>query len=75
VFLLQLALNAAWPWIFFGERRIDLALACIAALVAAIVLTMRAFWRTSPGAAVLLLPYLVWVLYATSLNAAIAYLN
>jgi tryptophan-rich sensory protein len=74
-FLLQLALNAAWPWIFFAQRRIDLALACIAALVAAIVLTMRAFWRTSPGAAVLLLPYLVWVLYATSLNAAIAYLN
>ena len=34
VYLLQLTLNAAWPWIFFGERRIGLALACVVALCA-----------------------------------------
>lgn len=75
LFLLQLSLNAAWPWIFFGERRIDLALLCVALLWLAILGTIRAFWRVSPGAAVLLLPYLGWVGFATALNAAIWFLN
>jgi tryptophan-rich sensory protein len=61
LFLLQLSLNAAWPWIFFGERRIDLALLCVAWLWLAILGTIRAFWRVSRGAAVLLLPYFGWV--------------
>lgn len=75
VFLLQLALNAAWPWIFFGERRLDLALACVVALWLAIFGTIRLFWSVSRGAAVLLLPYLGWVGFATALNAAIWFLN
>jgi len=75
LFLLQLSLNAAWPWIFFGERRIDLALLCVALLWLAILGTIRAFWRVSRGAAVLLLPYLGWVGFATALNAAIWFLN
>ena len=75
LFLLQLALNAVWPWIFFGERRIDLALACVTALLAAIVLTIRAFWRVSRGAAILMLPYLGWVGFALVLNAAIWWKN
>ena len=75
LFLLQLSLNAAWPWIFFGERRIDLALLCVALLWLAILGTIRAFWRVSRGAAVLLLPYLGWVGFAAALNAAIWFLN
>lgn len=75
LFLLQLSLNAAWPWIFFGERRIDLALLCVALLWLAILGTIRAFWRVSRGAAVLLLPYFGWVGFATALNAAIWFLN
>ena len=71
LFLLQLALNAAWPWIFFGERRVDLAFACVVALWLAILGTILAFWRVSRGAAILLLPYLAWVGFAAALNLAI----
>ncbi len=75
LFLLQLSLNAAWPWIFFGDRRIGLALLCVVAMWLAILATIRAFWPVSKGAAVLLVPYLAWVGFATALNAAIWFLN
>lgn len=75
LFLLQLGLNAAWPWLFFAERRIDLALTCVVALVAAIALTIVAFWGVSRAAAVLMLPYLAWVAFAATLNAAIWRMN
>jgi benzodiazapine receptor len=75
LYLLQLALNGAWPWLFFGQRRPDLALVCIAALWAAILVTTVAFWRVSRGAAMLLLPYLAWVGFAAALNLAILRLN
>jgi tryptophan-rich sensory protein len=75
VYLLQLALNAAWPWLFFAERRVDLALACALALFFAILWTVVAFWRVSRGAAILLVPYLGWVGFAAALNAAIWWMN
>ena len=75
LFLLQLALNALWPWLFFAERRLDLALACIVALCLAILGTIVAFWRSSRGAAILLVPYLAWVGFAAALNHAIWRLN
>jgi translocator protein len=75
LYLLQLALNAAWPWLFFFERRPDLALACIVALWVAVLATVGAFWRVSRGAAVLLLPYLAWLGFAAFLNHAIWRLN
>ena len=75
VFLLQLALNAAWPWLFFAQRRLDLALVCIVALWVAILGTIVAFWRVSRGAALLLVPYLAWVGFAAALNHAIWRLN
>jgi tryptophan-rich sensory protein len=75
VYLQQLALNAAWPWFFFGQRRPDLALACIVALWVAILATVVAFWRVSRAAAFLMLPYLAWVAFAAALNHAIWRLN
>ena len=75
LYLLQLTLNAAWPWIFFGERRIGLALACAMALFLAILGTVVAYWRVNRGAALLLLPYFGWVGFAVSLNAAIWWMN
>jgi tryptophan-rich sensory protein len=75
LFLLQLTLNAAWPWVFFGERRVDWALACVVALFVAILATLVAFWRVSRGAAILLLPYLAWVGFAAGLNFAVWRLN
>jgi benzodiazapine receptor len=70
-YLLQLALNGAWPWFFFVEHRIDLALACVVALWVAILATIVAFWKVSRGAALLMVPYLAWVGFAAALNHAI----
>jgi tryptophan-rich sensory protein len=75
VYLLQLTLNAAWPWIFFAERRVGLAFACAIALFFAILATVVAFWRVHRGAAILLVPYLGWVGFAAALNAAIWWMN
>lgn len=75
LFLLQLALNAAWSWLFFGLHRPDLALADIVLLWLAIVATLVAFARVSGGAAALMVPYLAWVSFATVLNASIWRLN
>ncbi len=75
LFALQLVLNGAWSLLFFGLHRIDLALADIVALLAAVVATALAFRRHSMMATLLLLPYLAWVAFATVLNFAIWRLN
>jgi tryptophan-rich sensory protein len=74
-YLLQLALNAVWPWIFFGERRLGWALVCVVVLWLAVLGTLLAFWRVSRTAAVLLLPYLAWLGFAVALTASIWHLN
>jgi len=74
-FAVQLALNAAWSPLFFGLHRIDLALADIALLWLAIIGTTMAFWKVTPLAGWLFLPYLAWVSFATALNFAIWRLN
>jgi benzodiazapine receptor len=75
VFLIQLALNAAWSVIFFGMRSPGAALIEIVLLWAAILTTVILFWRVSPFSGALLLPYLAWVSYAGYLNAGIWRLN
>lgn len=71
LFLVQLAANALWTWLFFAWRRGGLALAEIILLAALIVATMLAFARVRRTAAALLVPYLLWVLFATALTAAV----
>ena len=68
VFLLQLILNAAWTWLFFGLHRIDLAFFDILLLLAGIVATIVLFLRHGRIAGWLLLPYLAWVAFASVLN-------
>lgn len=68
----QLAVNAAWTPIFFGARRPRLAAADVVALLGLLAATVVAFWRVRPAAGALMLPYLLWVAYATALNLAIA---
>jgi translocator protein len=67
----QLALNASWTPVFFGLRRIGVAFAIIAVLLGAIVETLRRFSRLDRAAALLLVPYLGWVAFATALNGSI----
>jgi benzodiazapine receptor len=75
LFLIQLALNAIWTPLFFGFRLILPAFIEIVILWFAILATMLAFKRNSLPASILLIPYLIWVGYATILNASILYLN
>lgn len=72
---LQLALNLCWSLIFFGARAIGAALAEIVVLLAAILATALLFWRIDRLAGALLVPYAVWVGFATILNAALWRLN
>jgi len=75
LFATQMALNGAWSWIFFGVHQVGLALIDIVLLWAAIAATLVSFWRIRKPAAVLLIPYLLWVSFATYLNAALWRLN
>ena len=71
----QLALNAIWTPLFFGAEQLWLGLAVITALDVVLAATVVAFFRKSKPAGWLLVPYLAWCLYATSLNAGVAALN
>lgn len=75
LFSLQLALNILWSYIFFKRRSPLYALVEIACLWLAIALTVLAFARISRTAALLMLPYLAWVSFASALNYAIWRLN
>lgn len=75
VFGVQLALNFAWSLLFFGLHRPDLALLDIALLWLSILATIILFWRPSTLAGALLIPYLLWVTFASALNYAIWQLN
>lgn len=74
-FLAQLALNFIWSPVFFGLRSPLLGLIIIVAMWTLIVLTIRKFYPLSKWAAYLLVPYLLWVSFATVLNASIVALN
>jgi benzodiazapine receptor len=71
VFGLQLALNLAWSYAFFGLRSPAAGAAVILALWFAILATFAAFARRSRLGAALLVPYLAWVTFATVLNLEI----
>jgi translocator protein len=75
LFALQLALNVAWSWIFFGSHQVGLAALEIVVLWMAIAATIISFLRRSRPAGWLLVPYLAWVSFATVLNWTIWSLN
>lgn len=75
LYFAQLVLNAAWTIVFFGLHAPGVALGVIVLLALAILATIVLFSRHDPLATLLLVPYLLWVLYATSLNAGIVALN
>jgi benzodiazapine receptor len=75
LFLLQLAFNALWSWLFFKWNLGVMALADIVMLSILIVATLVSFWRVRPLAGVLLIPYLLWVGFASVLNFSLWQLN
>ena len=75
LFVIQLAVNSLWTWLFFAWRTGVGALAGIIVLALLIIATMAAFARVKRVAAVLLVPYLIWVLFATALTVSVWRLN
>lgn len=74
-FAVQMILNILWTPVFFGVHRLFAALVVIVLLIGAIAITMRYFAKAFRLAAWLLVPYLMWVSYATYLNAGFWWLN
>jgi translocator protein len=75
LFGLQLVLNALWSPVFFGAQAPLGGLVIIIALWLSLLATIVAFWRITPAAGALLVPYLLWVSFATVLNYSIWQLN
>ena len=75
LFLVQLVLNAIWTPLFFGAHELGIAFAEILLLWLAILATILAFRRVSTAAAWLLVPYLLWVSFASALNATLWWMN
>ncbi|MGI6103665.1 MAG: TspO/MBR family protein [Patescibacteria group bacterium] len=74
-FVLQLGLNLAWSVVFFGFRQPDFALVVILLLLLFIIGTVLCFRSIDRAAALLLVPYFIWVSFATYLNLQIVLLN
>ena len=75
LYCLQLAVNFFWPVIFFNAGAYLAALLWLILLDVLVVMTVIAFRRIRRSAALLNLPYLIWLAFATYLNAGVWYLN
>ena len=71
----QMALNALWSYVFFGAHMAALALLVLAMLIVVSVYMARAFRPISKSAYYLVWPYIIWMCFATYLNATIMFLN
>ncbi|WP_279222904.1 TspO/MBR family protein [Stutzerimonas kunmingensis] len=70
LYLVQLAANALWSWLFFGWHLGAAAFVEVLVLWALIAATIAAFWKVKKFAALLLVPYLAWVTFASALTYA-----
>lgn len=67
-FVAQLIFNILWIPTFFYLKNIILALIVIIFLDIFVVLTIKSFYKVSKISALILIPYLIWILFATYLN-------
>lgn len=74
-FLIQLALNFSWPFVFFGMKNIAFAFFIIIFMYIFLILTIITFFKHSKLASVLLIPYLFWISFAAYLNFGFLVLN
>jgi benzodiazapine receptor len=75
LFLVQLGVNALWSWLFFAWRLGAASFAGVIVLWLLVAWTLASFWRVRRFAGALLIPYLLWVGFATALTYAIWRLN
>lgn len=74
-FIIQLLLNLAWSPVFFVLQNPALALVVILLMDLFVVLTIKEFYKISKFAAYILIPYLIWILFATYLNLGFVLMN
>lgn len=74
-YAISLSLNFLWSILFFNLRVFAIAVACILMLLFFIIKTVISYFKVSPTAAYLQMPYIVWVAFATYLNIAISIIN
>ena len=75
VWIANIIFNAAWSWLMFGRRKIGFALFDALAMLITIIVFIALTQATTPLAALLFLPYLAWVAFATALNYSILVKN
>lgn len=68
IFIVQLIVNLLWSIVFFGMHSISGGLIVIIVLLVIIIITIVKFKKISFTASILLIPYLLWVCFATILN-------
>ena len=74
-YYIQLSVNVLWPMLFFRFRLMTVAAVWLALLVVAVYVTRQWFRRISAPAGRLLIPYLLWCLFALYLNIGFVVLN
>lgn len=75
IWVTQLAVNACWSWMFFGKKRMDWAFINVCVLWLSIGALIVLAWPVSTFAALLLVPYLIWVTIAAALNRTVWTMN
>jgi tryptophan-rich sensory protein len=75
VLVIHLLANFVWTYLFFGLRSPAVALVDLIVIDLSLMLLLRWFWQARRACGLLLTPYLLWVLFATYLNAGFWRLN
>lgn len=74
-YLVQLLVNFLWPFLFFSFRLYGIAFFIIIILLVLVIITVIKFYKNDKIAGILLIPYILWLSYATILNYYIWILN
>ncbi len=74
-YVVQLAVNFIWPLVFFNLEAYFFAFICILVLLVLVIITTVMFYRADKLAGILMIPYCIWVAFATYLNFGVFLLN
>lgn len=75
LFGINIVLNTLWSFVFFGANLPEAALIVLTALIITAIFMARSFYRISKAACWLVVPYVLWLMFAFYLNGMIIYLN
>ena len=75
LFTVNIILNTLWSFVFFGAQSPKTALIVLVALIIVAIFMMRSFFRINKLAGYLIIPYILWMMFAAYLNGMIIYLN